>query len=321
MRNLSNELKNKMIDYNKLLKYGFILENKKYIFKNKVLDNQFEVNIEIENNNAVSYIIDLDNDEEYIVVDIKSTLGEFASKVKEEYENLINDVITNCTTKNVFKNKQSKKIIEYVKNKYNSDLEFLWKKYDDTAVIRNKNNNKWYGIIFSISKKVLGDYEDELVEIMDIRADNIDKIIDNKNIYPGYHMNKKSWITILLDNKLDDEYILNLIDNSYNLSFNKSELLAKKVYDYLLLIPKGKVVTYGQIAKYLGNIGLSRVVGNILHKNPDGDKYPCYKVLNNKGELAEKFVFGGKNVQRERLEKDGIVVENNKVNLDIYQWK
>ena len=97
--------------------------------------------------------------------------------------------------------------------------------------------------------------------------------------------------------------------------------LSQKVYDYLRFIPKGKVVTYKQIAEYLGNKGLARVIGNILHKNPDGDKYPCYKVLNSKGELAEAFVFGGKEFQKERLEKEGIKVINNKVDLSIYKWE
>ena len=64
-----------------------------------------------------------------------------------------------------------------------------------------------------------------------------------------------------------------------------------KVYDYLTTIPKGKVVTYKQIGEYLGNKGLARAVGNILHKNTDGNKYPCYKVLNSKGQLAEAFVL------------------------------
>lgn len=98
-------------------------------------------------------------------------------------------------------------------------------------------------------------------------------------------------------------------------------MLSQKVYDYLTTIPKGKVVTYKQIGEYLGNKGLARAVGNILHKNTDGNKYPCYKVLNSKGQLAEAFVFGGKTIQKSRLEDDGIKVVNNKVDLKIYQWK
>jgi alkylated DNA nucleotide flippase Atl1 len=169
---------------------------------------------------------------------------------------------------------------------------------------------------------------DEIIEAIDLRyqKEKIKSILDNKKIFPGYHMNKKSWITIKLDESLNIEKIYDLIDNSYKLSIGNKcgatgECLAQKVYEYLLTIPKDKVVTYKQVAESLGNKGLARVVGNILHKNPDGDKYPCYKVLNSKGELAEAFVFGGKSIQKERLEKDGIKVINNKVDLNLYQWK
>ena len=97
--------------------------------------------------------------------------------------------------------------------------------------------------------------------------------------------------------------------------------LRNGVYNYLRNIPKGKVVTYGQIAKYLGNKNLSRVVGNILHVNPDPIKYPCYKVVSSKGKLSNNFGDGGIEVQRKRLEEDGIEVINNYVDLEKYQYK
>ena len=93
------------------------------------------------------------------------------------------------------------------------------------------------------------------------------------------------------------------------------------VYEYLRLIPQGKVVTYGQIAEYLGNKKLARAIGNILHVNPDGEKYPCYKVVNAKGMLSKQYVFGGLEVQRWKLEMDGVVVDGEKVDLQRYQWK
>lgn len=95
--------------------------------------------------------------------------------------------------------------------------------------------------------------------------------------------------------------------------------MKEKVYEFLRTIPKGKVVTYGQIAEYLGNKNLARVVGNIIHNNPDEDKYPCYKVVDCKGNLSKHFAFGGIEKQKEKLEKDGIVVIRYKVNLDKYK--
>ena len=97
--------------------------------------------------------------------------------------------------------------------------------------------------------------------------------------------------------------------------------MKEKVYEFLTTVPRGKVVTYGQIAEYLGNKKLARVVGNILHNNPDEDKYPCYKVVDSKGNLSKHFAFGGIEKQKERLEKEGIVVNNYKVDLKEYLLK
>lgn len=94
--------------------------------------------------------------------------------------------------------------------------------------------------------------------------------------------------------------------------------LAEAVFAYLLTIPYGKVVTYGQIATHLGNPKLARVVGNILHHNPDEEKYPCYKVVNAKGQLAAHFAFGGIEGQRAKLEREGIRVVNGAVDLEKY---
>ena len=98
-------------------------------------------------------------------------------------------------------------------------------------------------------------------------------------------------------------------------------MIKEQVYNYLLTIKKGKVVTYKQIAEYLGNPKLSRVVGNIIHKNPNENKYPCYKVVNSKGCLSKKFAFGGIEKQKEKLEKENIQVINYKVDLKKYQQK
>lgn len=90
---------------------------------------------------------------------------------------------------------------------------------------------------------------------------------------------------------------------------------AQQVYDFLLAIPTGKVATYCQIAAALGRPKAARAVGNILHRNPDPEKYPCYKVVNAKGELARHFAFGGAAGQKLRLACEGIEVKNNTVDL------
>ena len=96
--------------------------------------------------------------------------------------------------------------------------------------------------------------------------------------------------------------------------------MKEKVYEYLTHIPSGKVVTYKQIAEFLGNPRLCRYVGTVLHNNPDPIGYPCYKVVSSRGKLAQHFGDGGLDVQRQRLIADGVAVQDDKVDLKRFQW-
>lgn len=223
MRKLENDLKNKKVEISKLLNYGFIKENNQYILKDKIFNNQFEIVVWFIDNMIYSKLIDIENDDEYILVDIRNSNGEFVGNIRKEYENKLIDIIEKCTTSEIYKSNQAKEIIKYIKNKYNDELEFLWKKFDDNAIWRNKENNKWYGALLKISRKKLGIDSDEIVEIVDLRyqKENIIDLIDNKKIFQGYHMNKNNWITIILDDSIKTKDIFDLIDNSYELSLKK----------------------------------------------------------------------------------------------------
>ena len=89
--------------------------------------------------------------------------------------------------------------------------------------------------------------------------------------------------------------------------------LADKVYEFVKSIPRGKVATYGQIALHLGNRNFARVVGNILHGNPDPEHTPCHRVVNAQGRLSRSYAFGGIDAQRRLLESEGVVFKNEQV--------
>lgn len=111
MRVLENELKNKKIDYEKLLEYGFIQENGTYLYKTKIYNDEFEMRVVVEGNKIISRLFDLINEDEYVLVDIKDSSGEFVGKLKEEYENELQNIITKCTQPNIFKSEQATKMI------------------------------------------------------------------------------------------------------------------------------------------------------------------------------------------------------------------
>ena len=97
--------------------------------------------------------------------------------------------------------------------------------------------------------------------------------------------------------------------------------LAERVYGYLTAIPAGRAVTYGQIARTLGDPHLARAVGNALHRNPDPLKYPCFKVVDAKGRLSKNFGFGGIEAQKKMLEADGVRVSDDyTVDLSEHRW-
>ena len=138
------------------------------------------------------------------------------------------------------------------------------------------------------------------------------------SVIPGYHQNKEHWNTIILDGSVPDKDVRRMIAESYDLVTDSP---TKRIYEAVKRIPKGRVATYGQVAKMAGNERMSRAVGNALHKNPDPDHIPCFRVVNSKGELAGAFAFGGANVQADLLRADGVEVVAGKVDLKRFQME
>lgn len=135
------------------------------------------------------------------------------------------------------------------------------------------------------------------------------------SVIPGWHQNKEHWNRIILDGSIPDADIRRMIAESYELVTDSP---TKRIYEAVKRIPKGKVATYGQVAEMAGDKKMARAVGNALHKNPDPEHIPCFRVVNAKGELAGAFAFGGEGAQAKRLEEDGVEVIDGKVDLSKY---
>ena len=137
-------------------------------------------------------------------------------------------------------------------------------------------------------------------------------------VIPGYHQNKEHWNTIILDGSIPEEDVKMMIAESYDLIADSP---SKRIYEAVKQIPYGCVATYAQVAELAGDKKMARAVGNALHKNPDPENIPCFRVVNAKGELAGEFAFGGEGAQAKLLIAEGIEVVNGKVDLRKYQWK
>ena len=115
-------------------------------------------------------------------------------------------------------------VFKYIKKKYKAAPEYLWRRYPDYAVLRHVDNEKWFAIVMDVPREVLGlegdAHEDIInrVDIINIKEDDpflADMLLGQKGYFRGYHMNKRNWISILLDGTVPLETICAMIDNSY----------------------------------------------------------------------------------------------------------
>ena len=220
MREVKDIIKDKKIDFKKLEEFGFELIDNSYYYQTLLLKNQFKMSVKINLDNSIfTEIIDTETNEPYILYLIEKRSG-YSEKVYKEYSDILEKIKKKCFEDEIFKANYTKEVINYIKNKYGDELEFLWEKSPKNAVIRRKSSNKWYAVILTVSKRKLNLDYDEIIEVINLHniAEEIEKLIDNKKYFPAYHMNKKYWCTICLDGTVELKEIYKLIDISYELA-------------------------------------------------------------------------------------------------------
>lgn len=201
---------------NKLIDFGFIKDNNNY-FYNVNLNNNLKLKIIIKDKIIDAKVIDQDfNDDNEINLDIIKS-SNFIINIKEICKEILLNIRENCYVKRNFISEQGNRIAILIEKQYNSKPEFLWKKWPTYGIFRNNTNDKWFAIIMNINKNKLVKDCNEIIEIINLKIEK--QFIDSlkiKNVFPSYHMNKKSWISIILDDTLDDKTIMNLVSISYN---------------------------------------------------------------------------------------------------------
>ena len=200
-------------DFDKLIKYGFKKDGNEYVFKKNLIDN-FEIVITIDEFKVSGKVIDLDFDAEYTNYRVEDQTGGFTGMIREKFISVLNDIRDKCFISKPFVFEQSNRITNLIYKKYGKEPIFKWDNLD-AAVF--ENNEKWFGIVMNVDRSKFSDLSGE-AEILNVKLDRhkISNLIGKNGLYEAYHMNKKSWITIVLDNTLSDDYIMDLIDESYS---------------------------------------------------------------------------------------------------------
>ena len=221
MREVENFIKDKKIDLKRLKKFGFKLKDNSYYYHTSLLKNQFKMSVKISLDNSIfTEIIDIETNETYVLHLLEERRNGYIEKVYKTYSEVLDKIKKECFEDEIFKTDYTKEVVDYIKNKYGDELEFLWEKSPKTAVVRRKYSKKWYAVILTLSKRKINLDSDEAVEIINLHnsPEEIEKLIDNKKYFPAYHMNKKHWCTICFDGTVELEKIYKLIDKSYELA-------------------------------------------------------------------------------------------------------
>ena len=221
MDSISNIFKKSKVNLSKLSAYGFLENDSKYFYCTVLPGSGFSMVVELTRDGLVkATVIDTETNEPYTLHLTDGAVGSFIAGVKKEYEQVLTDIAEKCFEPDIFQCTQTKAAIAYVRQTYGDELEFLWTKFPDNAVWRRKDTQKWYGAILTVPRRKLKLSSDEVAEIIDLRIEpeQMSATVDYKKYFPGWHMNKRNWYTIILDGSVSIEEIYCRIDKSYRLA-------------------------------------------------------------------------------------------------------
>lgn len=208
----------KKFDFDKLKSFDFSMVDNKYIYTEDFMDSNFKAIIEI-SDVLKGKVIDNFSNEEYMPLRIESYDGEYICKVREAYKSILKRIADAWCTDVFFASDQANRIANLIYERYGVKPDFPWK--DDNGVFRHLDNNKWFSLIMYVSlDALLKNGDSHMLNIMNVKIDisKRDELYEIKGIYPAFHMNHKTWISVVLDDTICDYKIIELIQSSFDLT-------------------------------------------------------------------------------------------------------
>ena len=205
----------------KAKEYGFIENQGVWTYSSTILQGDFLMMVTVEDGDLSFQVYDQETGELYPQVHMESMRGTFVGTVREACLEVLYSIRKACFEVQEFLCPQTKRIMALVQEKYGNQLEYLWEKSPDTAVLRHEDNQKWYAILMRIPWDRLDKGRDGLVEAVNLKHDQVADLLSQNGIYPAFHMNKRYWISLPLDDTLTDEKVLELFERSWFLTSKK----------------------------------------------------------------------------------------------------
>ncbi|MGN0453525.1 MAG: MmcQ/YjbR family DNA-binding protein [Ruminococcus sp.] len=204
----------------KLIAYGFKNIDELYIYRTDISNGEFELTVQIDMNGRVdTHLVEKETGEAYTLYKTDAS-GTYIGRIRDEIDQTLSDIFKECFETSVFKMPQTQRVIKFIRESYGDELEFLWPASPHNAVWRRKDSQKWYGAVLTVQGNKIGLETENTEEIIDLRMNpaEAEAVLSRANYYPGWHMNKKSWFTLVLDGSVTDEELKIRIAESYELA-------------------------------------------------------------------------------------------------------
>lgn len=199
----------------RLLAFGFAENKTVYTYEKPCSDPVFFFRVTLTKEKLTLDLIDKDMNEVYVPFSLLEEPSSLMGDLREEGKGLMDTILASCFETDSLRNK----VLSYVKEKYDADLAYPWEDYPDFCTLKAKGSPKWFGLVGSVQGDKLGLGYKDWVDFLNLKLnpEEIPTLTNGTTYFSCYHMNKKSWMTILLSLKTPWEEIIRLIDESYQL--------------------------------------------------------------------------------------------------------
>ena len=207
----------------KVIENGFRNEAGILTYSESIMDGDLTCMISIYPDSSVKCrLIDSVTREEYTPVNIESYTGSYVGRAREEYRAALEKISESCFSNVLFASDQANRIALWIEKTFDSEPEHPFRK-SEGIVYRHKDSERWFLLAMNFARGKLdgADPSDiQNVDVMNIKIepDNLNKQLDEPGIFKCYHMNKKMWVSIVLDDTLTDDRVKELINKSFELT-------------------------------------------------------------------------------------------------------
>ena len=200
----------------KLITYGFTDENGRLTYARTLPDDGMKIIVEYDG--AINgRIIDLSLNDDYTAFRVEGATG-YSAQIRQKYIELLTDIRSHCCKNQYFRMPQAQRISECIQETYGSVPEFLWPNIPSYAAFRQPGKKKWFAVMGSVplNKVDREGKSTQPVEVINVKVDQerIKDCLSQTGIYEAFHMNKKCWVSIILDDTLPDDAIQSMIADS-----------------------------------------------------------------------------------------------------------